>query len=158
MKLLIKQRVFSWADTYDIFDENMEPIYEVRGEVFTFGHRIHVYDKATGMEVAFLREKLLSFLACFVLEVGGVEQGSIQRQLTFLRPEYRLDVNGWSVTGDFMGWDYDVVDASGRPVMHISKELFRWGDTYVLDIAEPKDGLLCLLIALSIDAANCNRG
>ena len=25
MKLLIKQRVFSWSDTYDVYDENGNP-------------------------------------------------------------------------------------------------------------------------------------
>lgn len=155
MKLLIKQRVFSWADTYDIYDEHMVPVYYVQAEVFTLGHRIHVYDKATGVEVASIRQKLLTFMPTFYLEMGGVPVGSIQRQLSLLRPRYQLDMNGWTVTGDFMCWDYDVADGFGCPVMHIRKELFRWGDTYVLDISEPEDALICLLIAISIDAANC---
>ena len=29
MKLLIKQRVFSWTDTYDVYDEYDEPKYFV---------------------------------------------------------------------------------------------------------------------------------
>ena len=33
MKLLIKQRVFSWGDTYDIYDENGNEKYLVK-EVF----------------------------------------------------------------------------------------------------------------------------
>ncbi len=32
MKLLIKQRVFSWTDTYDVYDENGAPKYFVRPE------------------------------------------------------------------------------------------------------------------------------
>ncbi len=157
MKLLIKQRVFSWSDTYDVYDESMQPVYFVQAEVFTLGHRIHIFDKATGVELASIRQKLMTFFPTFYLELGGVDMGSIQRQLSFLRPQYRLDLNGWTVTGDFLCWDYDVLDGFGRPVMHISKEPFRWGDTYVLDIAEPEDALLCLLIAVSIDAANCDN-
>ena len=43
MKLLIRQRVFSWSDTYDVYDEAGTPKYYVKAEVFTLGHRIHVY-------------------------------------------------------------------------------------------------------------------
>ena len=34
MKLLIKQRVFSWTDTYDVYDEYDEPKYFVKAEMF----------------------------------------------------------------------------------------------------------------------------
>lgn len=32
MKLLIKQRVFSWTDTYDIYDEDGNVRYFVKGD------------------------------------------------------------------------------------------------------------------------------
>lgn len=34
MKLLIKQRVFSWTDTYDIYDEYGNVRYFVKGDFF----------------------------------------------------------------------------------------------------------------------------
>ena len=34
MRLLIKQRVFSWSDTYDVYDEEGNVRYFVRAEVF----------------------------------------------------------------------------------------------------------------------------
>ncbi|MFR8331036.1 MAG: hypothetical protein ACLU9S_00605 [Oscillospiraceae bacterium] len=37
MKLLIRQRVFSWSDTYDVYDEAGTPKYYVKAEVFTLG-------------------------------------------------------------------------------------------------------------------------
>ena len=46
MQLLIKQRVFSWTDTYDVYDEKEEPKYFVKAEFFALGHQIHVYDKS----------------------------------------------------------------------------------------------------------------
>ena len=32
MRLLIKQRVFSWTDSYDVYDENENPKYFVKAE------------------------------------------------------------------------------------------------------------------------------
>ena len=50
MKLLIKQRVFSWGDAYDIYDENGNVKYVVKAEIFALGHQLHVYD-ANGFEI-----------------------------------------------------------------------------------------------------------
>ena len=44
MQLLIKQRVFSWSDTYDIYDEQGNQKYFVKNEFISLGHRLHVYD------------------------------------------------------------------------------------------------------------------
>ena len=38
---------------------------------------------------------------------------------------------------------------------HISKELFLWGDTYVIEYPNPEDELTALLLVIAIDAANC---
>lgn len=46
MQLLIKQRVFSWSDTYDIYDEQGNQKYFVKNEFISLGHRLHVYDAA----------------------------------------------------------------------------------------------------------------
>ena len=42
MKLLIRQRIFSWTDNYDVYDQNGRPRYEVEADFFTIGHRIRV--------------------------------------------------------------------------------------------------------------------
>lgn len=39
MQLLIKQRVFSWTDTYDVYDEKEEPKYFVKAEFLRWGIR-----------------------------------------------------------------------------------------------------------------------
>ena len=157
MKLLIKQRVFSWGDTYDVYDEAMQPRYFVKAAIFSLGPQIHVTDEYTGQEVGSIHQKLFTLMPQFNLVIGGMEMGCIRKQFSLFRPRYDLDINGWHVEGDIFGWDYDVVDGGGYHVMHITKELFHWGDTYVLDIPDERNGLLCLLIAIAIDAANCDN-
>ena len=39
MKLLMKQRVFSWTDTYDVYDEAGNKKYFVKAELFRLGHQ-----------------------------------------------------------------------------------------------------------------------
>lgn len=58
--------------------------------------------------------------------------------------------------GDFLAWDYDVYEECCA-VVHISKKPFHWGDTYVIDILDPKDEIMALMLAIAIDAANCTN-
>ena len=156
MKLLIKQRIFSWSDSYDVYDENGVACYEVAAELFAFGHQIHVFDKRTGREVGSVHEKLFTFLPRFEIVINGRTQGTISKEFTFFVPKYLVDYRGWDVEGDVMGWDYRVTQGS-RTVMTITKELFRWSDTYVLDFANPADEMPGLLLVLAIDAVNCSK-
>ena len=155
MELLIKQRVFSWTDSYDIYDADGNRKYFVKAEFFSLGHQLHVSD-AGGNEIGVIRQRLFSFLPAFDIEIGGVVRGSIQKQFALFRPKYEVDCMGWRVEGDFLGWDYDVYSGCS-PVIHISKKLFQWGDTYVIDIANPEDELMGMLLVIAIDAANCSQ-
>ena len=154
MKLLIKQRVFSWSDSYDVYDEAGNRKYFVKAEVFALGHQLHVYD-AAGRELGMVKQKLITFLPAFAIEIGGVEKGYIQKKFAFFKPKYEVDFNGWRCEGDFLAWDYDVYEGCSA-VVHISKEPLHWGDTYVIDIHDPKDELTALMLCVAIDAANCS--
>lgn len=156
MRLLIKQRVFAWGDTYDIYDEQGNVKYIVKAEIFAFGHQLHVYD-AHNREIGQIHEKLLTFLPRFEIEVNGRTCGTISKQFTLFRPKYEVDFNGWRVEGNFLGWDYDVYEGCSS-IIHISKEVLHWGDTYVIDIANPKDELMGMMLVIAIDAANCSNG
>ena len=67
-----------------------------------------------------------------------------------------MDYHGWTCEGDLFGWDYQVM-LGQRRVLSISKQLLHWGDTYVLDVADPADEIAALLLVLAIDAANCDK-
>ena len=86
MKLLIKQRVFSWSDTYDVYDEQGNPKYFVKAEFFSIGHRIHVYRK-NGEEIGVIQQKLLTLMPKFEVEIGGRAVGVIEKRFTFLKPK-----------------------------------------------------------------------
>lgn len=155
MKLLIKQRVFSWTDTYDVYDENEHPKYFVKAEFLALGHRIHIYDQ-TKREVGMIKQRIPSLLPVFDIEVNGKNCGSVQKMFSFFKPKYELDYNGWRCEGDFLNWNYDVYEACSVAV-HISKIPLHWGDTYEINIIDPKDELMALILVIAIDAANCTK-
>lgn len=155
MKLLIKQRVFSWTDTYDVYDEAGNPKYFVKAEFFTLGHQIHVYDMNHN-EIGAVKERVFHLLPFFDIEIGGRDFGTVQKEFTFFKPKYDINYNGWRCEGDFLAWDYDVYSGCSVAV-HISKEVLHWGDTYVIDIVDPADEIMALMLTIAIDAANCSN-
>ncbi len=155
MKLLFKQRLFSWLDSYDIYDEAGRPVYTVEGKL-AWGHCLHVLD-AAGTHVGTVRERVLTFLPKFEMYLGEAYLGCIQKAFTLFTPRFDIDCNGWQVEGNFLEWDYTVTGPCGERVAVIMKEVFHWTDTYTIDVADPGDALAVLMLVLAIDAEKCSR-
>lgn len=155
MKLLFKQRLFSWFDSYDIYDEGGNTVFTVEGQL-SWGHCLHILD-ARGEHIATVQERVLTLLPKFELYAYGEYLGCLKKELTFLKPQFTIDCSDWTVDGSFMGWDYTISSASRGHVATVGKELFHWTDTYVIDVADPSNALCALMIVLAIDAEKCSR-
>lgn len=59
MKLLFKQRFFTWLDSYDIYDESGNTVFTVEGKL-GWGHVLHVLDR-DGKHIGTVRERVLTF-------------------------------------------------------------------------------------------------
>ena len=154
MKLLFKQRLFSWLDSYDIFDEAGETVYTVKGKL-AWGHCFKIYDTA-GNELGTVKQRLFSWMPKFEMYLGEQYLGCISREFTFFRPRYNIECNGWQVEGNWLEWDYVVCDAIGNTVATVSKE-WGWTDTYSITVENPADALSALMLVLAIDAEKCSR-
>jgi uncharacterized protein YxjI len=155
MKLLFKQRLFSWFDSYDIYDEIGRKVFTVEGEP-SLGHCLRIYD-ANRNELGMIQERFFKLMPTFDLYVGDDCVGSIKREFTLFSSEYDIDYNGWHIDGDWLEWDYTIADFSGREVAKISKELLNLTDTYTITIHNPKDALCALMVVLAIDAEKCSQ-
>lgn len=156
MKLLFKQRFFSWLDSYDIYDECGNTVFTVEGKL-SWGHKLHILN-AGGEHIATIKEEVLTFLPKFELYINDAPIGRITKEFTFFKPTFHIDYNGWQVEGNFWEWDYTITDSSGNAVAFVSKQLFNWTDTYVIDVVNPADALCALMTVLAIDAEKCSRG
>lgn len=156
MKLLFKQKFFSWFDSYDIYNELGDVVYTVKGEI-SWGHCLQIYD-AAGNHLGTVKEKVLTFLPVFDLFEGENHIGKVKKELTFFTPKFYLDYRDWQVMGDILEWNYEVTERSGAKVAGVEKKIWNWTDTYEIDIARPDDGLSVLMIVLAIDAAKCSQG
>ncbi len=155
MKLHFKQRLFSWFDSYDIYDEEGRTAFTVEGKL-AWGHKLVIYD-ASGEEVGLVQQEIFTLMPRFKLYYKGQELGTIRRQFTLFKPTYDIDFNGWHIEGNWLGWDYSIYDGSGGVVATASKDLWHLTDHYFIDIKDDKDALHALMVVLAIDADKCSQ-
>ena len=55
--------MFSWFDSYDIYDENGNTVYVVKGQ-FSWGHLLNIYD-AYENKLGCVKQQVLTFLPKF---------------------------------------------------------------------------------------------
>ncbi|WP_287802758.1 MULTISPECIES: LURP-one-related/scramblase family protein [Holdemanella] len=89
MKLLFKQRFFSWFDSYDIYDESGQIIYQVEGRL-SWGHKLVIYDQ-NGNEVGNVLEKVMTLLPKFEIYKNNEYIGCLSKELSFFTPHYHID-------------------------------------------------------------------
>ena len=149
MRLYIKEKVFTWGDKFHVWDETGSQKYTVEGEIFTWGKKLHVYGQ-DGREAAFIKQELLTWLPCYHVYIGGRDVAQIRREFSFFRPRYSIGGLNWQIEGSYWLHDYEITQG-GRPIVRIQKEWLTWGDSYVLDIADPADEIMALAVVLTID-------
>jgi uncharacterized protein YxjI len=154
MKLYIKQKIFSWRDKFSVMDENGTERWFAQGEIFSWGRKLHVYN-AMGQEAAFIRQKLMTFLSRYIIELNG-QSYTLVKHFTFFKPRFSVENTNWAMDGNFWEHEYAINDGN-EYVMRMSKSWFTWGDSYELDIPDERNELLALCIALAVDCMNADQ-
>lgn len=152
MRLYIKQKVFSFGDKYNIFDESGNAKYIVQGEVFSFGKKLHVYD-LNGQEFIYIEQKVFSFLPKYYVYIRGQLAVTIVKKFTIFSSQFIVEGTDLQVEGDFFAHDFRLVNAQGQILMAINKKYMTWGDSYEMEIGDPAMEALCIGVNLCIDAA-----
>ena len=157
MKLYFKQRIFSWLDSFDVYDESGNIYFRVKGKI-SWGHKLAIYD-ASGNEVGTVKEKIIDLLPHFDFYMGSTKVGTLKKKLTLLKPKFSIDYGSrqWSIEGNWWEWDYMITEKGAGKIAAISKRIFRLTDSYLIEIRNPEDALGILMVILAIDAEKCSE-
>ena len=150
MKFYIKQRVFSWNDKFNIYDENGDECYYAEGEVFTFGKKLHLCSLG-GEELAYIEQQMFTFMPKYTIYRDGNEIAEVVREFAIFNSAYAVNGLGWHVEGNFFSHEYTIKN-EGKLVASVSKEWFTFGDAYEINIADDADPIPALAAVLVIDA------
>ena len=89
MKFYIKQKVFSWADKFTIYDESGNEAYWVEGEVFSIGKKLDLFDNRNNHK-AHIHQKVLSFLPRFFIQMNGEDVAEVVKHFTLFNQKFSV--------------------------------------------------------------------
>lgn len=150
-RFFLQRKLMTFADRYAILDEQGEEAYIARGEWMSIGKKIHVKDRE-GKEVAFLRRKLGTLRPQYQIEIPGLPEFTVVRELVFLRVHYSIHLLDWIVEGDVFHHDFSI--RSGiREIARIRKKWVAMADQYSVEVMDDRDDLTVLMIVLAMDCS-----
>ena len=156
MKFYIKQKVFSWADKFTIYDESGNEAYWVEGEVFSIGKKLDLFDNRNNHK-AHIHQKVLSFLPRYFIQMNGEDVAEVVKHFTLFNQKFSVTGYDWQVDGDFLAHEYEIYRGN-YSIATISKEWFTFGDAYSIDITDGVDPVVVLCVVLIIDAILAQSG
>ena len=151
MKLYIRQKIFSWRDKYQIWNESGTPVYFVEGEFFSFGAKLHLLDK-TGAELYRIEQQIFRFMPEYHIYKGDTLCAVVKKK--FMLFGHAIDIDSdfgqFAIDGNFWGMDF-TNSTNGVVIGAISKEWFNFADCYELDIASETDPGFFTTLVIAID-------
>ena len=154
MELYFKQRLLSFFDSFDIYDEDDNVIYTVEGQP-AWLHKLHVLN-AAGEHIATVRQEL-SLLASLELLVGEQSIGCVEQNFSLLRSSFTLDCYDWDIEGDVFGLP-GLASRHRRGERHFSRRAVPLDGYSIQRSRVRRMSFGRVLIVLAIDAARCSRG
>ena len=156
MKLILKQKLFSILDSFEVYGEDGNTVYKVKSEL-ALGHKLKILN-AQGETVGEVKQKLIAITPTFELHENGKKIGALKKKLFKLfGSAYTIEELGWTAKGNFTEWNYSIEDSNGNRVATIGKQLLNLTDTYAIDVANPQYALYALMFVIAIDAEKCSR-
>lgn len=149
MKLYAKEKFFTLKDRFRFFSETDEDVFFVEGKFWSWTKKLTMTDPA-GNELAFIKEEFWSWLPKYYVYINGELKATIKKHFTFLKARYSIDCKGWDINGDVWDHNYTITQGS-QQIASVHKKWLTWGDSYEIDIADPKDAVLVASIVLCID-------
>lgn len=154
MKLYLKQRFLTLLDSFDIYNEQGQAIFHVKG-VFGIGHNFEVYNKYNEL-VGEIKQKFPTLLYTFEIYKNGRYEGYIKKEFTLLRPSFEINYKNWRMNGNLLEWDYEIYQGREK-VAEAHKELFKLTDTYSIDVYDESDVVDVVMLVVAIDAVKCSQ-
>lgn len=151
MKYYIKQKVFSFKDTFTVKDEEQNNVYQVKGKMFSLSNKIEFMNMD---DVVLLQahKKIFSFLPkYFIYDQFEQPLAEVQKKLSF-KPMFVVEAMNeqLEVEGSLFGHTFSVMK-HGDIIASIQKKVMSFGDSYEIDILDDTNKELYLFLVIVID-------
>lgn len=153
MQYYIKQKVFSIADKYNIYNISNDLIYEVKGEFLSFTPHFTMYDNS-GYELYSIRKKISIIFEKYEVRKGGRPYALIKREFSLMKPivSIKSDEGDFTIKGDYFAHDFDIYEGV-ELVARVTKMWISFGDSYEISVIDYNDPAFICAMVIAID--NC---
>lgn len=152
---VIKEKLFSIGDDFDVLDEHGTKVLHIDGKVLSVRNRVLIEDPS-GAEVASVHRHLVALRPTYEIRIGGEKAAEVRRKLfTPFRDKFTIDVPGpddLEMKGNLLDHEY-VIERGGEQVAAISKRWLTVRDTYAVRVSPGVDPLLVIGSVLALDLA-----
>lgn len=150
MRIIMRQRLLSILDHYEIRDEAGQLLFQVNGKI-AIAPELRIQN-AAGEELGYTKFEMFHLMPHYNFFAGGEKVDQMVRKVSLFRARYELKQSGWAVEGKLLDHEYKVIDAAGREIASISKAYLKVRDTYAIDVPDKNNVLRVLMIALVVDS------
>ena len=151
MRYVIRQKIFSLGDSFNIKDEFGNDIFIVRRQLLSLGKKLRIYDLLDN-ELCYIEQKLLKFMPEYDVYFSGSLVANIKKKFAFFKNDFVITSSEgqYYVKGDIWAHEFELFKDNSL-IAHISKEFFSFSDTYGVDIDDSIDQVRTLAMAIVID-------
>nr|WP_300002701.1 LURP-one-related family protein [Tissierella sp.] len=160
MRFIVRQKIFSFGDSFNITDEMGSPRYRVQGKFLSIGKKLDIYDM-NDQHLVHIKQEIFRFLPEYYLYENDEITAKIKKQFTFLIPKVDIEsqYGNFTIDGSVFAYNF-TVSKDGKVVADVNKEFLSFSDTYGVDVYDENvDFILALVIVIDqIFHDNRNKG
>lgn len=151
MRYVIRQKIFSFGDSFAIKDEMGNEIFIVRSQILSFGKKLRIYDRG-GNELCYIEQQLFRFMPEYNIYVAGEHIANVKKKFALFKNDFEITSPGsrYHVDGDFWAHEFNIFK-DNEMVARISKKFFSFTDTYGVDVNDRYDQISTLALAIVVD-------
>ena len=151
MRYVVRQKIFSFGDSFAIKDEYGNDLYLVRSQILSFGKKLRIFDLMEN-EICYIEQKLFRFMPEYDIYIGGGHIANVKKKFVLFKNDFSITSERgiYTVEGDFWAHEFELYKDSSL-VARISKQFFSFTDTYGVDIDDRQDQVSNLALAIVID-------
>ncbi|MBP3619898.1 MAG: LURP-one-related family protein [Clostridia bacterium] len=152
MKVFIKNKIFTIGGSSEILDENQQPLYKVKGKIFSPTKKKLIYDKE-GKLIYIVRNKFWKMFVhkALILDANKNKIATVKEKYLSLRGVYYIEdyPEEIKIEGKFFSFESAILK-NGEPCAKIRRQLSLFRDRFSLEAEEKDIPFLCAL-TIAID-------
>ncbi len=151
MKFIIKQKIFSFADSFVVKDEYDNPLLKVQGKYFSLAKKLKIFDMQDN-EIYYIEQKLFKFLPEYRIFQGSQQIAFLKKEFTFMKPKINIKsiYGNFTIDGKILQYNF-TIHKEEEPVAIIDKKLMSFSDTYAVDVSDDEDIPFIVTLVIVID-------